>query len=79
MPNIANNLPTKNDVQAVLIAKEVLTLNEARRLISKMKYFDYGVRETNKYWRFRQFNPTDRPKIFKRSKDYPGVSFIIEY
>jgi hypothetical protein len=80
MPNIPSGLPTKNNnVQAVLIDKNILTLNEARKLINIMGYYDYGVRETKQYWRFRQFNPTAKPKIYKHSAKYPGVSFIVEY
>ncbi len=81
MPNIPINTPKKNStIQAVLIDKNILTLNEAKKLLELIGYNDNGVRITKNYYRYRQFNPA-KNKLFKLidSIEYPGLKFVIQF
>lgn len=47
-------------VQSVLIPTDSFTLRQARKWIDEHGYDDYGVDETEQYYRFRQFDPDKR-------------------
>ncbi len=81
MPEISPHIPRiNNHVQAVLFNRNIYTLSSARRIVSSMGYYDYWYRTTNKYIRFRQFNPgVDKLYNTIDSNKYPGVKFIIEF
>jgi hypothetical protein len=80
MPNIPEGLPRKNDlVQSVLINKKLYSLKDAKKILREMEYYNYGVRETKNFFRFRQFNPNEEDSYFTiKSNIYPGIMFIIE-
>ena len=79
MPRIPSGLPVKNKhVQSVLINKKYYNLNSAKRKISQLGYYNYGMDETLNYYRFSQFNPGYNKKYFI-SKNNDDVHYVIEY
>jgi len=80
MPNV-KAYPRKNKiVQSVIFDKDYYDVDEARKILNKLGYYDKGYDETVNFYRFRQYNPmSDKHYKLSKSKDFDGVSFVINF
>ena len=67
----------KSNIQSVLVAR-VFTLPEAREILKKKGFHDRGHDTTPNWYRFRQFNPSNKKKYYSK-KNNSGTIYIIEY
>jgi len=65
-------------VQSVLFDEHVWSINDARRWLLNNGFIDPKVDITNKYYRFRQYNPTYSER-YRIKKINSSISFIIGY
>jgi len=71
-------MPTTK-VQSVLFDKQTITPAKARAWLKKNGLVSKKIDTTDKYYRFRQFNPTYSRGIKYRTINVaPGVYFILE-
>lgn len=71
-----------NNIQSVLFDKKGYDKKTAEKMLHLLGYNNNGVDETDKYYRYRQFNPGlhENPKYKTiKSNNYSWVKFIIEY
>lgn len=73
-------LNEKSWIQSVLFAREKgWTVSKAKEWLKKHHFKSSDVHKTDRYIRFRQFNPTDRRKRVLTFSSEKGIKAIAEF
>lgn len=76
MPNVGREGPAKTHVQSVLFNKDKWTPVKAKTWLSSHKMKHDGMDETDKYLRYRQYNPDASRFSYRTETVGKGITFI---
>lgn len=79
MPNVGRTAPDKTHTQSVLIDKDKYSLTEAKKWIKDHNYYVDGLDETDKLYRFRQYDPNEDKFNYRIQNIETGINLVIGY
>ena len=75
MPKVRRKTPIKNHIQSILFDKQKYTKQRALRWLKKHNMYSKVLDKTEKYYRFRQYNP-NKKFLYRTIKIGKDILFI---
>jgi ATP-dependent Clp endopeptidase proteolytic subunit ClpP len=80
VPNVGRKAPKgKNHVQSIIISKEYYNLSQARKWLKENGYKADGLDETDKSFRFRQYDPDGNAFRYRTQKAKKGITLLLGF